>query len=646
MTIMKTIRTMVASIILPAALFIGCDQLEGILKSPELDLGDGLVEVPAAGGPAEIAYTLENAVDGEELVIAPESGCDWLYGFEAGERTITFNADPNEGERAREAEVSVSYMDISETFTVRQFAGETSLSFVDDSLRVPAEGGDFTVSYRLETTATNAELVVEADEWITGIDDSTPGKLSFKARANTSVAERIGSITISFAGEEDSMEIIQDGKEAEEEPDEVTFEFADMAIAETSVTFSLIPSDPEMPYTVNLLAKDAEDLYTDEELFSVVLNSYEELAESYGMTLEDFLSQSGYLLTGRQDGLGFRNLTPDTDYIAFAFGMSASGEQLSPISKAEFRTEAVEFVDMTFEITIDVNGLDASINVVPSDTTRYWYPMILEASEFNSYGMTWEDLIQAQIDYYVSEYGAYGYTVDQIVSEICSIGGGTMYMSTPDENTEYIFAVAAVDLMTGLVSSSASAKTFSSGELELMDVEVAVTFDKYYNGTELESADPENWSGASGLAVLPVSFEVVTGETEAIAAVLFSGNLMDEQEYNDALLAYNIQQSGALVLPGVMNYLLPFDTECTLLAAGYNQEDGSLGKICRAYVAPLSESGCSPAEELLEASSQSMVGPRAVAYSQKMADVKRIEVSDMSFMSSKMNSPRLLNIAK
>jgi hypothetical protein len=90
------------------------------VKDPVLTLtSEATLEFAAEGGAGVITYTLENEVEGTDLVVSCEA--EWVNDFVVGEN-VTFNVAANDVEEAREATVIVAYGKLSFEVTIKQAA--------------------------------------------------------------------------------------------------------------------------------------------------------------------------------------------------------------------------------------------------------------------------------------------------------------------------------------------------------------------------------------------------------------------------------------------------------------------------------------------------------------------------------------------
>ena len=77
----------------------------------------------------------------------------------------------------------------------------------------------------------------------------------------------------------------------------------------------------------------------------------QQYASSYGLTMTETMWM--FLKQGNWDGI-YDNLTPDSEYYCYAYGVTDSLEYLTVVCKKDFRTLAIQKVDCTFDLSVDV----------------------------------------------------------------------------------------------------------------------------------------------------------------------------------------------------------------------------------------------------------------------------------------------------
>lgn len=101
----------------------------------------------------------------------------------------------------------------------------------EDAINIPAGGGEYSVTYKLENEIENGTVSAECPaDWISDTDCSIKGTVTFTVSANDTEEERSTVLTICYeyeAGEsvEDSINIIQEGTSGDEPEKEYDYEY-------------------------------------------------------------------------------------------------------------------------------------------------------------------------------------------------------------------------------------------------------------------------------------------------------------------------------------------------------------------------------------------------------------------------------------
>lgn len=104
------------------------------------------------------------------------------------------------------------------------------------------------------------------------------------------------------------------------------------SLTHNSVAITVEPADATATYYFDIRPKTAVDEFASiDEFAKTIIAELQALAAQYGLTLADLLS------TG-MDGYNFKGLNPETDYYAFAFGVSADGALTSKVVLKPFKT--------------------------------------------------------------------------------------------------------------------------------------------------------------------------------------------------------------------------------------------------------------------------------------------------------------------
>ena len=235
---------------------------------------------------------------------------------------------------------------------------KVSIQLGYESIEVEAAGGSAEVTYTLKNAGTNPKISGTSDQdWITDIQAAN-GKVTMSVAANTETADRTAKVTLTYSDDEKnaaSAELtVTQGAKAEEKftitiPGEC---------GSTWIPFEIQPKDQSAQYFLNIRpAEEMEGFVSDEALFNSDMSFYQELADQYGMSLNDVLVATGALVSGPMEDYLFTKLSPSTEYCIYCYGVE-NGKLVAPVSKVNAATTAAAPVDN--QITIDVTNKIAS----------------------------------------------------------------------------------------------------------------------------------------------------------------------------------------------------------------------------------------------------------------------------------------------
>lgn len=440
----------------------------------------------------------------------------------------------------------------------------STLTLNTPEVTVAADGGEVSVSYRLASPVYEGRITVgNVPEWISGVSTSLSGVISFTVAANELTESRSAELSVRYSGDAETavLRVVQSPRTVPP-----VFDIRMELITQTSAKYSVIPGDKEQTYLSMLVEKDYFDSYaSDEEYFQDDLAYIRAMAESFGVSVQEYLSNTlnrGDLLVKNMTGL-----LPGTAYYVYAYGLTVDGERTTDIYKVEFETVAVPKIDVTFTVDATVNGPLCDLHVEPSDPNQRYVIGMYVADQVQD----GEDACR-QYQQYLSDmiviYEAMGMTAEETVAGL-SVVGTTDRTYELEENTGYlVFAASCTD--DGLINSAPVSTTFRTTEVQPSDNRIsfevasleahAATID-----VKTENLDP--------YVLYLVNTSAVEGmDNEAIAALLRDG----------------ISQES-------VSFFLPYDDESTLLAFAIGA-DGNYSPVYREKIV-LTEEGVSPVED-------------------------------------------------
>lgn len=192
--------------------------------------------------------------------------------------------------------------------------------------------------------------------------------------ANTETADRTAKVTLTYSDDEKnaaSAELtVTQGAKAEEKftitiPGEC---------GSTWIPFEIQPKDQSAQYFLNIRpAEEMEGFVSDEALFNSDMSTYQQLADQYGMSLNDVLIATNALVSGPLEGYLFPKLLPSTEYCIYCYGVE-NGKLVAPVSKVNAATTAAGPVDNKLSIEM-VSKVAASVIFNVNVTTFDAYAM-------------------------------------------------------------------------------------------------------------------------------------------------------------------------------------------------------------------------------------------------------------------------------
>ena len=338
----------------------------------------------------------------------------------------------------------------------------------------PKDGG----SYSVEVSITNPiegqsiEVTTPQVEWITDVDTSIENIIQFNVVANSETEVREATFTISYQTAEDVSFVVK-----QEAGDPIAFVYENLETTMNAFQVDVIPADKETPY-IFFTADEAYirdyGLEDDDALFEDDLAYFESMARYYGVSLAELLENIARV--GDQH-VGTNSLSPQTVYVGYAYHIDIEKqERLSEIIRLKVTTDSLPMTEVNFDVTIDVLGPNATAHVQPVDYDGYYHWAAIDAAKFEeSYpdGNISDYVIQSWVNT-VDTYLYYGYSVDYLLGN-CFQGEQSIKMENMTPNTDYIFAVFAINETTAYPNSAATTQDFTTQDIPESDLVVEIT---------------------------------------------------------------------------------------------------------------------------------------------------------------------------
>lgn len=243
-----------------------------------------------------------------------------------------------------------------------------------------SDGAAVEIAYMIENPVEGQKLSVTNDaEWLT-VGTSKARVLTFSAELNETGEVRETQVVLSYEGAEDvTVDVSQDFFVS---PLKVSVS----GVTATSVTFSIVTSDPELTWIPMVTYKESFEYFeSDDELFQNDLEYFAYLADIQDMTRAEFLEMM--TAAGSMENVTFDGLQPSMNYVLYAYGVTTEGRRTTDIVFAPFTTDDPYEGDITFSFTAEENDYILDYTITPSHTGVPYY-----------YGIeTWDTLEQWKV---------------------------------------------------------------------------------------------------------------------------------------------------------------------------------------------------------------------------------------------------------
>lgn len=487
---MKRFSCLKAALAAAAAMMAASCQQDNL--TPELSFDKTEFEVPATGGKVEVTYSISNPVSGAEWSYTCDS--EWVEDCDfTTEGVIAVTVSPNYVEEERSAVVTFVYSALDKEFpvTLVQQPGSPlmpSVVFDPAVAEVAAEGGSVTVSYTVENPVAGESLSGTADaEWITDLDTSVDGKVSFNVSLSYVEEERTADIKFEYADMEFVLPVVQ----AVGNPDDA-FDISIVDVGYMSSVARVVPADSVMTYMVLNDQAWYFDQYDNniEDLVDRTITDYMSIAGILGMSFEDFMEEQ--VLSQRSYYFFFENMMfPDTDYTVWVMGMKSDGTTTTKAFFEDYRTLAPELVDITFEVDVNLYSYkNVAVTYTPSVDSQKYLCDIYPAEDLSDPENVTRNDIQNIINTLIWQGGVSGKTPEDVIAEVCETGECTKTFAT-QSNTGYVAWACAVD-ESGVVLSEPSFTNFKTYEIEPSDNTFDITVTPGYVTVTLDIVPSNN----------------------------------------------------------------------------------------------------------------------------------------------------------
>ena len=394
------------------------------------------------------------------------------------------------------------------------------------SVEVSAAGGEFTVNYTIENAVEGVTLAVTEDvAWISDVEVAESA-ISFAVAANDLEVAREATLNVEYTGAEArTIAVAQAAKSAVPTPELATITLEVENVIWNNADVTVTPSE-DVEYILGVMTKEdfapyAEDI---ESLVAARVEEWKETAQEYqDMGYDD--PWQYYLKNEQRSGErtysvkydSLYNMSWDTEYVVYCFGMDDEGEQTAYVVVEEFRTEAPVPTSNTFTITIgETTKTSVEFTVEPTTDDPY-YVTIETVDVLAPYGPDKEQSYEDMVRYLTPEY-------DMTIEQRTFTGKQTLYNSDLGKsvNSFKTYRVVVWGFENGPTTDVYMSEEFNPTD-PVIDFEPAIYVDEYNHRKVIYSVVPN--SSATYYHALHAAAEVGQDGGAALAASLIEGNI-------------------------------------------------------------------------------------------------------------------------
>ncbi len=374
--------------------------------------------------------------------------------------------------------------------------GKTTFQLAQTELEVSADGGAQSVHYTITNAQQGAVVLSNCSaNWIKDLSTATVGEIKFNVMPNYTEEVREAVITVQYTALDETFEI----KVKQAGNDKPRFAFEVVANEPTRLSLNVTPADLSTAYICRAYSEahiDLNNLYEDELLAEYDLEAINYEAYHAGQTLLNYLQNITH--TGKGFDIEFTKLTPDTNYVVYAYHIDLStGEICSEIYRQVIRTVAPEAVEFDVDMKLEVSGAVVTQTITPADKEVYYYTYRWSVEEFYMYygfSAVMEETLITKWNAQMMAWVQSGYQPYQIVDQNCFKGDKVIEHTDLKAETDYVFYIFAVDHETGLSASEITIMEARTNKAHASDMTIEIEVKDIFQTTAnvyWTASDPE-----------------------------------------------------------------------------------------------------------------------------------------------------------
>lgn len=332
----------------------------------------------------------------------------------------------------------------------------SSFTLSTTEISVGAEVAMQDVKYTITNPVNGAVVLSNCPaSWVENLSTATYGSIKFTVAPNYTSETRSTQITVEYTAIKDTTFTISITQAASDVP---MFAFQDVTADITSITLDITPADESTAYICRHYTKEYIDTFYLHDDSALIAHDMEAIAYEAGraqQSLINYLYNISYV--GVVSNVTFDQLTPDTDYVVYSYHVDLnSGNATSAVHREVIRTAKPTTDGATFTTTYDIVGATINQTITPSNEEIPYFVEYMAEEDFYSYygsSANMAETFMSKWNENVTMRRNNGYSVSQIIEELCRKGTQTIEYDDLSAATNYVFYLFAVNTETAYVAS-------------------------------------------------------------------------------------------------------------------------------------------------------------------------------------------------
>ena len=344
----------------------------------------------------------------------------------------------------------------------------STISLKASIVEASGDGGEYSINYTITNPVEGGVIsAMTTANWIGKWNTDEAGKITFTVAPNNSNEPREAVIEVAYSAIEQSetFTVKQEGSSH----DAIRMEC--IANETTSLTIRVKPLNNDFEYIVRSYTKDYVDVFglTDSDvIFAHDMDALKHEAGGYG--LHNYLQMISHI--GQTDHT-INNLTPDTDYVVFAYHVDVTTSYptlVGEVFRIDARTAKPEVSDeIVIDISAELDGTAVLLSMNPGEYDGFYHHGCWSVDDFYTYYGAGADMQDTFIKKWYDTMDvqkSFGKTLSQIFGEFCLRGTKTLTYDELYADTDYVFFAFAIDPDTGFATSECFIEQITTNKAE------------------------------------------------------------------------------------------------------------------------------------------------------------------------------------